>query len=231
MKTRIFYVLIVIICLNSNDSDDVVSEEGSTIKSEIIKDNDNKNNIVSRSRHQLSITWGGLNGGTFVGAFVFIVEFRNGKGLGIFIPSLLKTNFSYTYWFNNYIGFTGRTIICGDTYVCFKDKKTCTSILQLGVGIRWSYNGKGINRNNGRCYSGRLMINGMWGSFMEDHSNSKFEPKFKRLGVNIGLTPFEITTGSGFFLGVNLGCLDIGTLADVGYVNFFRIGVSIGKSW
>ena len=246
MRVGVFHVLIVITYLNSTlKFTDVPSNNEVTSRSYdvIFKSKKNEGNVYKsgnyESKCQLSVTWGGLSGGAVFGGFVAIT--KNFHPLNLLISSLLTTNFLYTYWLNNYIGFSGKVVLCGSLYADLKKESGLSnSILQFGGGIRWSYNGKGINRDNGRCYSGRLMINGMWGSFMYDSISFIFEPRFNRFGLSIDFTIFEMVDSNGSTLEVDLGRLDIGflcgrtkniVLEGLLLTNLFSIRISFGKSW
>ena len=57
----------------------MIPQEDSTIKSEDIQKDNNEDNIVFGSKHQLSLTWGGLSVGSIAGGIVSILK-HNGKG-------------------------------------------------------------------------------------------------------------------------------------------------------
>ena len=229
MKAEIFYTLIAIACLDST----YIPRNGKITphRSDMLRSKDGESN------HQLSVTWGGLCLGSVMGIAVVCDTDHHCGGL----PSLFNVNFSYTYWFNRYVGIIGNLALFGDLYhsiIC--DEYVSNSIVQLDLGIRWSYNGRGINRGNGRCYSGRLMVNIAWGSFMKNLNEDRveFEPQLDRLGISISLTPFEMVIKRGFTLGVNLACFDIGywfiyTGSDLalGSIILEKFKIYFGKIW
>ena len=125
MKVGVFHVLIVITYLNSTlKFTDVPSNNKVTSRSYdvIFKSKKNKRNVYKsgnyESKCQLSVTWGGLSGGAVFGGFVVIT--KNDHPLSFLISSLLNTNFLYTYWLNNYIGFSGKVVLCGSLYADFE---------------------------------------------------------------------------------------------------------------
>ena len=237
MRAKIFCALIAVTCLNSTDTlidDNVTSREDNTIEIKDTENDSSRGSIVSRSKHWGSVAWRGLGGGTIVGGFFSIRE-HNSNALGLLIPSLFSFDFSYTYWFNNYVGIVGRVILCGDMYFSFIDNENpAVAILQLGEGVRWSYNGRG-GRSNGTHYGGNVMINLMGGSSTDMSSDGKIDFNPGQVGVNISVVPFEWVDTKNFFGEVGT-VFDIETLNCGEWVNFgtlclVNIRVSIGKNW
>ena len=145
-------------------------------------------------------------------------------------------------------------------YFSFIDNENpAVAILQLGEGVRWSYNGRG-GRSNGTHYGGNVMINLMGGSSTDMSSDGKidfnpgqvgvnimggsstdmssdgkidFNPG--QVGVNISVVPFEWVDTKNFFGEVGT-VFDIETLNCGEWVNFgtlclVNIRVSIGKNF
>ena len=214
MEAKIFCALIAVTCLNSTDTlidDNVTSREDNTIEFKDTENDSSRGSIVSRSKHWGSVAWRGLGGGTIAGGVVSIGA-HNGNGLGVLIPSLLSVEFSYTYWFNNYVGIVGKAILCGDAYFSFiDDDHPAVAMLQFGGGVRWSYNGRG-GRSNGTYYGGNVMINLMGGSFTDMSKDCKIGFKLGQVGVNISVVPFEWVNIKGFFG-------EVGTVFDIGALN------------
>ena len=239
MKAKIFCALIAVTCLNSTDTlidDNVTSREDNTIEFKDTENDSSRGSIVSRSKHWGSVAWRGLGAGTIAGGVISIGE-NDGNGLGLLIPSLLSVEFSYTYWFNNYVGIVGKAILFGDAYTSFIDcEYAAVAMLQVGGGVRWSYNGRG-GRSNGTYYGGNVMINLMGGSF-NDVKNKNFKIGFDivQVGVNISVAPFEWVNIKGFFGEVGT-VFDIGSLSvsNWGKTLFFsvigNIKLSLGKNF
>ena len=210
MEAKIFCALIAVTCLNSTDTlidDNVTSREDNTIEFKDTENDSSRGSIVSRSKHWGSVAWRGLGGGTIIGGIGSIVK-HNGDDLGLLIPSLLSVEFSYTYWFNNYVGIVGKAILCGDAYTSFiYYEYPAVAILQFGGGVRWSYNDRG-GRSNGTYYGGNVMINLMGGSFTDMGDDCKIGFKLGQVGVNISVVPFEWVNTKNFFL-------KIGTAFDI----------------
>ena len=239
MKAKIFCALIAVTCLNSTDTlidDNVTSREDNTIEFKDTENDSSRGSIVSRSKHWGSVAWRGLGAGTIAGGVISIGE-NDGNGLGLLIPSLLSVEFSYTYWFNNYVGIVGKAILCGDMYFSFIDKQqnSAVAILQFGGGVRWSYNGRG-GRSNGTYYGGNVMINLMGGSFTDMGDDCKIGFKLGQVGVNISVVPFEWVNTKNFFLKIGT-VFDIGSLSlsNWGEFLFFsvigNIKLSLGKNF
>ncbi len=225
MKAEIFYTLIAIACLDST----YIPRNGKITphRNDMLRSKDGESN------HQLSVTWGGLCAGSVLGTIICYSNHCCGG-----LPSLFNINFSYTYWFNRYVGIIGNLALFGDPYysiICFGG--ISNSIVQLDWGIRLSYNGRGINRGNGRCYSGRLMVNIAWGSFMRIVNVGRFEPQLDRFGINISFVPIEMVTKRGFICGANVVCFDVAywfiyTSSDPAVLSILKgIKIYFGKIW
>ena len=221
MRAKIFCALIAVTCLNSTDTlidDNVTSREDNTIEIKDTENDSSRGSIVSRSKHWGSITLREINCGTIIGGIGSIVN-HNGNCLG-FIPSLLGVEFSYTYWFNNYVGIVGKAILCGDAYFSFiDDDNPAVAMLQFGGGVRWSYNGRG-GRSNGTHYGGNVMINLMGGSFTDMSRDFKIDFNFGQVGVNISVVPFEWVNIKGFFG-------EVGTVFDIGALSVSNWGKTL----
>ena len=237
MKAKIFCALIAVTCLNSIDilNDNMILPKDNITRLRNIQGYSGIDNIVPRSNRWGSIAWRGLGVGTIVGG-IGSME-CNGNGLGLLIPSLLSFEFSYTYWFNNRVGFVGRAILCGDAYASFiDDDNPAVAILQLGGGVRWSYNGRG-GRSNGTYYGGNVMANLMGGSFTDiSDIDFKIDLDIGQVGVNISVVPFEWVNTKNFFLKIGT-TFDIGSLStnDVREallgVAVSNIKLSLGKNF
>ena len=221
MRAKIFCALIAVTCLNSIDilNDNMILPKDNITRLRNIQGYSGIDNIVSRSKHWGSVAWRGLGSGTIIGG-IGSME-CNGNGLGLLIPSLLSFEFSYTYWFNNRVGFVGRAILCGDAYTSFIDcEYAAVAMLQFGGGVRWSYNGRG-GRSNGTYYGGNVMINLMGGSFNDvKNKNFKIDFNFGQVGVNISVVPFEWVNIKGFFG-------EVGTVFDIGALNANNAGEAL----
>ncbi len=220
MKAKIFCALIAITCLNSTDTlidDSVTSREGNTIES--IKNDSSRNDIVPRSNRWVSIAWRGLGVGTIFGGIGSMK--CDGSGSGLLIPSLLSAESSCTYWPNKYVGFVGKAILCGDMYYSFIDYDyPAVAMLQLGGGVRWSYNGRG-GRSNGTYHGGNVMVNLMGGSFSDvSDENAKIDFDIAQVGANISVVPFEWVNTKGFFG-------EVGTAFDIGALSLGDGGASL----
>jgi len=222
MRVKIFCALIAIICLNSIDilNNNMILPKGNITRLGNIRGYNGRNDIVPRSNCWVSIAWRGLGVGTIFGGIGSMK--CDGSGLGAFIPSLLSVESSYTYWPNKYVGFVGKAILCGDAYCSFISgyDNPAVAMLQLGVGIRWSYNGRG-GRSNGTYCGGNVMVNLMGGSFA-DTSNENFEMIFDivQVGANISVAPFEWVNTKGFFG-------EVGTVFDIGVLNTRGVGTNL----
>lgn len=258
MVLKILQTLVVITSLNySTDIVPNIPQGNNTTEIKNIQDDDiNKvqdnnskgNTIHHRCKHQLSVTWEGIS--LFGIGGIFFASLRNG-GLGL-LPYTLRCNFQYTYWFNNHIGLTSKASY-GNTYINLINGDGCLSILQLGLGIRFSYNGR--IGNNSTFYSGKIMIDAMFGNSISLVNVDGIEvpklivPQLNKIGLSVGLTPFEMVTSSGFTLGIDFLCLDIGFLLyghrntsippveksiwrkfiEINILSYFKI--FLGKSW
>ena len=156
MVLKILQTLVVITSLNystdivpnipqGNNTTEIKNIQDDDINK--VQDNNSKGNTVHhRCKHQLSVTWEGIS--------------VSHGDLGL-LPSTLRHNFQYTYWFNNHIGLTSKASY-GNMYFNLINGDGCLSILQLGLGIRFSYNGR--IGNNSTFYSGKIMIDAMFGN-------------------------------------------------------------------
>lgn len=243
MKVKISYMLIVFMCLNGSN--------GIPYNSEMSHQNDyyaltkvrrgkkitRKNFLYKESKHQLSITLRGISCNSGVGLI-------NSRVRG-FLLSLFSFNFSYTHWFNNYVGIVGSCTLIGDAYLSFTDKKMYLSLLEPGIGIEWSYNGRGGNKDGKICYSGGFMINILWIGVVEQKVSGRnvfgFCFKYTEVGLNVGLIPFRVSIPTnGFTFAINaldtdIGRLMVGNLIDklkgLGIGNLLYLKLTFGKTW
>lgn len=248
MDRSIYYVFIAIVCLNSINStlsneinsfqeDGIIESEKDQDQEDKIISSENNDNVTLGDNNWLSIGWGGVNGRAFLGCC------GTGTGKGIFLTSLFNINFSYMCWFNEHVGIVCRVALMGNAFIRLMEPKSCEfpSLLEPGIGIRWSYNGRGgSNRSSGVCYSGGVMISVPWISFKSKRGmfiskmkktskdSEDFEPvisihtrmqgvdfQFEYFGINVGLTLLEIITPDNFSFEIKFGCLDLGILCHV----------------
>ncbi len=240
MDRSIYYVFIAIMCLNSINStlsneinsfqeDGIIESEKDQDQEDEIISSENNDNVTLGDNNWLSIGWGGVNGRAFLGCC------GTGTGKGIFLTSLFNINFSYMCWFNEHVGIVCRVALMGNAFIKLMKPESCEipSLLEPGIGIRWSYNGRGgSNRSSGVCYSGGVMISVPWISFsskkgmvskMEEKSNvfktvtnmQGVNFQFEYFGINVGLTLLEIITPNNSSFEIKFGCLDLGMLCYV----------------
>ncbi len=207
MRAKIFCALIA--CLNSTDifNNNMILPKGNITRLGNIRGYNGRNDIVPRSNCWVSIAWRGLGVGTILGGLGSIDQ-HNGNCLGVLIPSLLSVESSYTYWSNKHVGIVGKAILFGDMYYSFANSSyPAVAMLQLGGGVRWSYNGRG-GRSNGTYHGGNVMVNLMGGSFT-DVSCSDYRTGFypRHFGVNISAIVFEWVNTKDFW--------EVGTVFDI----------------
>ena len=107
--------------------------------------------------------------------------------------------------------------------------------MQLGGGVRWSYNGRG-GRSNGTHYGGNVMINLMGGSFTDMSKDLKIGFNLGQVGANISVVPFEWVNTKNFFLKIG-AAFDIASLStnnvvgDFLGIGFLNIKLSLGKNF
>ena len=109
-------------------------------------------------------------------------------------------------------------------YSFIGNKNPAVAILQLGGGVRWSYNDRG-GRSNGTYYGGNVMINLMGGSFTDMSKDCNIGFNLGKFGVNISAIIFEWVNIKDFFLKIGTAWEDSGMLC------LTNIRVSIGKNW
>ena len=219
MGSKIFYTLIVITCLNSTNisKSDEITHHGS-------------------GRCWISVTGGGLSLGSILGIIEYFEDSRR-NGL---LSSIANITVSCTYWYNRRIGLIGRFDLFGDHYMSFKNDRAASSIIQVGMGIKYSYNGQGgNNRIKKTYYGGGLIISGMWGSIIEvffDRAYNTLTMKPKRVGFNVKIIPIEMIMQSGFTCGIDLLNLDLKSFLEchengISNTVLLNIRISFGKTW
>ena len=138
-------------------------------------------NSQYKGHGQICLTWGGINGTSILTSLV------NTKPRCLLY--LLRFSSEYKYFFNRYLGIVPR-VGALDGWYC-NGTKECHSVLSLGVGLEWSYNGTGSNsRTDSTYYGGSIGVLGLWGNTIDSNSDKfAFEPK--EWGVQVRLTPFK----------------------------------------
>ena len=182
--------------------------------------NENKEiNNEYKGHGQICLTWGGIDGTSILGAGV--------PGYRAYLLYLLRFSPEYKYFFNRYLGIVPRFGVLDGWY--YSSAYDCHSILSLGVGLEWSYNGTGSNsRINKTYYGGSIGVFGLWGNTIDGNSNKfTFEPN--KWGVQVRLTPFKKCKPNGFYMSVDAGCVDIRGFGSNDWVRDGIIGLTIGN--
>ena len=169
---------------------------------------------------QICLTWGGINGTSVVGS----VSTRRFE----YLLYLLRFSSEYKYFFNRRVGIVPRFGVL-DGWYYNSSAYDCHSLLSLGVGLEWSYNGTGSNsRINKTYYGGSIGVFGLWGNTIDGNSNKfTFEPN--KWGVQVRLTPFKKCKPNGFYMSVDAGCVDIRGFGSNDWVRDGIIGLTIGN--
>ena len=167
---------------------------------------------------QICLTWGGIN-------MFSISALRSVIKNKLTLASLLyffRFSPEYKYFFNRYVGIVPRVGVLDGEY--HDGTNECHSILSLGVGLEWSYNGTGSNsRINNTYYGGSIGVIGLWGV---------------GYGVQVRLTPFKMCKPNWFYMSVDFGALDIIGFGmndwdwdDIFAPTVCNLAFSIGRSW
>ena len=180
----------------------------------------------NKGHGQICLTWGGMNG-TIIRAVVL-----ESYALLLF---LFRFSPEYKYFFNRYVGIVPRVGVLDGKY--HNSSHECHSILSLGVGLEWSYNGTGSNsRTDNTYYGGSIGVLGLCGSTIVGFSRIKFE--LDKWDVQVRLTPFKMRKPNGFYMSVDFGALDIRWLIRNNWVvdniigpTLVNMAVNIGWSW
>ena len=190
-------------------------------------------NGIEDSKRQVTFTCGGINVCSVLGNIENIPQGQYGC-----IPAFFNFNVSYTYWFNNYLGFDCSIAILKNICASMvSSSKAYLPLLEPGIGIRCSYNGRGgSNRSSGICYSGGLMVSVPWIGICDIDRVDFIKWDLTAVGVYVGLNPIRIDTLNNLTFGINALCIDIVySIIDgfnyFGITNLFYIRVFIGKSW
>ena len=188
---------------------------------------------IGDNKRQVTFTWGGISGCSVLGNICGIPNDKYSC-----IPAFFNFNVSYTYWFNNYLGFDCSIAILKNICASMvSSSKAYLPLLEPGIGIRCSYNGRGgSNRSSGICYSGGLMVSVPWIGICDIDREDFIKWDLTAVGVYVGLNPIRIDTLNNLTLGINALCIDIVNLITEGFyyfgiTNLFYIRVFIGKSW
>jgi len=188
---------------------------------------------IGDNKRQVTFTWGGINGLSTYGNICCIPD-----GKYSCIPTFFNFNVSYTYWFNNYLGFDCSIAILKNICTSVVNNGAYLPLLEPGIGIRWSYNGRGgSNRSSGICYRGGLMISVPWIGICDVDDNDFIKWDLTAVGVYVGLNPIRIDTLNNLTIGINALCINIvhsitkGFYDDFCTFNLAYIRVFIGKSW
>ena len=178
----------------------------------------------NKGHGQICITCGGGNGTS-------LIEGILGRRT-VSLLYLLRFSPEYKYFFNGYVGIVSKFGVFDGMY-----NGNCYSILSLGVGLEWSYNGTGgDSRINKTYYGGSIGVLGLWGNTID--GSNKFTFESKKFGVQIRLTPFKMCKPNGLYMSADFGALDIrGLIGSDWFDNgiIFPIGANmafnIGRSW
>ena len=178
---------------------------------------------------QICLTWGGINGTSVVGS----VSTRRFE----YLLYLLRFSSEYKYFFNRRVGIVPRFGVL-DGWYYNSSAYDCHSLLSLGVGLEWSYNGTGSNsRINKTYYGGSIGVLGLRGNTIDTY-NKKIEFELDMLGVQVRLTPFKMCKPNGFYMSVDFGGLDIRGLMSSDPVGngimgstMANLAVNIGWGW
>ena len=169
-----------------------------------------------------------------------IIEYFEDSSHNGLLSSIANITVSCTYWCNRRIGLIGRFNLFGDHYVSFKNDNPASSIMQVGMGIKYSYNGQGgNNRIKKTYYGGGLIISGMWGSVIKKFTKPEYdiltmEPK--RVGFNVKIILVEMIMQNGFTCGIDLLNLDLKSFLEcykdeIILTTVFNIRIFFGKTW
>ena len=170
----------------------------------------------NKGHGQICLTWGGVNS-------VVVVEGISGN-FDACSFYLLRFGSEYKYLFDRYVGIVFRLGVLDGSYR--SGSNFCSTILSLGVGLEWSYNGIGSkSRINKTYYGGSIGVLGLWGGV--------------GLDVQGKLTPFKMRKPYGLYMSVDFGCLDIrGLRSGNGWVKdgiflptLSNMAFNIGWSW
>ena len=189
----------------------------------------NKNKEITdenKGHGQICLTWGGINS-------VCIVGILNKNPASLLY--LLRFSPEYKYFFNRYLGIVPRFGVLDGWY--HNGANACFSILSLGLGLEWSYNGTGSNsRINNTYYGGSIAVLGLWGNTIGSGNKLTLEPN--KWGVQVRLTPFKMCKPNGFYMSVDFGTLDIRGLMGSGWFDngiviptVGNLAFNIGWSW
>ena len=181
----------------------------------------------NKGHGQICITWGGMNG-----VSVFFTILGSNPSLLLY---LLRFSPEYKYFLNSYVGIVSRVGVFDGWY--YGKNHDHLSILSLGVGLEWSYNGTGSSsRIDNTYYGGSIGVLGLWGNTID--GSNKFTFESKKFGVQVRLTPFKICKPNGLYMSVDFGALDIRGLKSNdwvmdGIVNATGVNMAfnIGWSW
>ena len=182
----------------------------------------------NKGHGQICLTWGGINGTSIL------------TSLGNTQPACLLYLFrfspEYKYFFNRYVGIVPRFgVLDGGHHA--GTKEFCY-FLSLGVGLEWSYNGTGSNsRIDKTYYGGSIGVLGLWGGML-DVDNGKNQFELDKRDVQVRLTTFKMCKPNGFYMSVDVGCLDIGEVMNNDWVadsiivpTLVNMAVNIGWNW
>ena len=201
-------LLVCIISLNTtNENKRIVldtTSDGEEVSLNIT--NENKEITSENKGHgQICPTWGGING-------VVI-----GDGILYRKPAcllyLLRFSPECKYFFNRYLGIVPKVGVLDGWY--YGDHNYFYSLLSLGVGLEWSYNGTGSNsRTDNTYYGGSIGVLGIWGDIIGTNCEQiEFDPE--EWDVHVRLTPFKMCKPNGFYMSLDFGCLGIrGLMSD-----------------
>ena len=177
---------------------------------------------------QICLTWGGISG-TSIGLAIKLAP--------VYLLYLFRFASEYKYFFNRYVGIVPRVGVLDGRY--HNDTNFRFSILSLGVGLEWSYNGTGSNsRIDNTYYGGSIGVLGLWGDTIGSGNKLTLEPK--EWGVQVRLTPFKMCKPNGFYMSVDVGALDIRGLMSIknGWVwggiiepTLANMAFNLGWSW
>ena len=177
---------------------------------------------------QICLTWGGINGTSILVSIA--------SRAPAYLLYLLRLGPEYKYFFNGYVGIVSRFGVLDGTYDG-GTTKDYFSILSLGVGLEWSYNGTGgKSKIDNTYYGGSIGVFGLWGDTIGKGYKIQFE--FDKWGVQVRLTPFKMCKPYGLYMSVDLGALDIRGLRNNEWVKVgivrptaCSMAINIGWSW
>ena len=217
-------LLVYIVSLNTTNKNKGIALDTTSDGEEVSLNTTNENKEITneyKGHGQICLTWGGMNGTS-------IMECILGRS-PVFLLYLLRFSPEYKYFFNRYLGIVPRFGVLDGWY--YSSAYDCHSILSLGVGLEWSYNGTGSNsRINKTYYGGSIGVFGLWGSVQGFELNEWH--------VHVRLTPFKMCKPNGFYMSVDFGTLDIKGFGSNDWVRdgiviptVCNLAVNIGWSW